>query len=295
MCSDIARLGHEIRLLTTVDDILPTNGTFALSLRTGTQTRVVSASHLVLATGRSGAPLLSRLANYGTPLCYLGRYDVGVRLEFPYDCWPTIDRYHNDLKLEFGHARTFCVCVNGTVAPYRVGNAFLLEGYSDPATSTGLTNLGIALRVSDNDPLFFNKIVDRVGTISGGRPVRESLVTYLGEGGASGHDIRSSITFWHPGPVSACYPAHVSSRIRDSVRRFASAFLPQHEWRRVAVFGPEVDYYWPTVVVKPDFRTAIDKLFVIGDATTRFRGILQAFASGLHTARVLANDIRRAA
>ena len=291
----VESFGHEVALLTTVDDIVPAGDQFSLTLRTGHQTRVVRASRVVLATGRSGAGLMSQLATKFPGVGHLGRYDVGVRLEFPYECWSEIDRNHNDLKLEFGSARTFCVCTNGSLAPYRIDDSFLLEGYSEPARTTGLTNLGIVIRVLDRKPEFFRDILDRVTAVSGGRPVRESLLTYLGEDAAPNQRLRSSITFWRPGRVSMCYPTDVASSIRAAVHEFAKAFLPRAEWDRVAVFGPEVDYYWPTMEVHADFRTSVERVFMIGDATTRFRGILQALASGLHTAAVVRRDIQNAA
>ena len=299
MCADIESCGQDVRLMTTVDDIAHTRKHFLVTLRTGGQTHVVRTSRVVLATGRSGIDLLSRLGTTFPGIGHLGRYDVGVRLEFPYECWREIDQDHNDLKLQFGNARTFCVCTNGGLAPYRVGDAFLLEGYSEPGTTTGLmgrsaggavANLGIVIRVSEREPQFFEDILNRVRAISGGRPVRESLSTYLG-GAEPRQDIRSSITFWKSGQVSMCYPVDVATAIRAAVHEFASALLPRNEWTRGAVFGPEVDYYWPTMDVRADFRTAVDRIYMIGDATTRFRGILQAFASGVHLAAILKKDI----
>ena len=294
MCANVEAFDHDVRLLTKVEDIVIAGDRFLITLRTGQDTCVVSASRLVLATGRSGTALLSKLTAPFPSVRHLGRYDVGVRLEFPYDCWREIDENHNDLKLEFGRARTFCVCTNGGLAPYRVDDAFLLEGYSEPGTPSGLTNLGIVVRVFDDKPDFFQGIVDRVAAISGGLPVRESLTAYLGEGLELRQDIRSSITFWRPGQVSVCYPSDIAVAIRAAVYEFAAALLPRREWHRVAVFGPELDYYWPTLDVQADFRTAVDRLFMIGDATTRFRGILQAFASGLHAASILTEDIHNA-
>ena len=295
MSAYVESLGHEVGLLTTVEDVVPTDGHFSVTLRTGDQTRVVRASRVVLASGRSGTGLMSRLARRFPGVRHLGRYDVGVRLEFPYECWSEIDRYHKDLKLEFGAARTFCVCTNGSLAPYRVGNAFFLEGYSEPERTTGLTNLGIVIRLCERKPEFFRDILDRVTAVSGGRPVREALGAYLNESRGRDQQVGSSIAFWQDGHVSMCYPADVASSIRAAVHQFASAFLPRAEWDRVMVFGPEVDYYWPTMDVQADFRTIVDRVFMIGDATTRFRGILQAFASGLHVAAILKRDIQNAA
>ena len=70
--------------------------------------------------------------------------------------------------------------------------------------------------------------------------------------------------------------------------------LPRDDWPRIGVFGPEFDYYWPTMTVHADFRTDVDRLYLIGDGTGRFRGILQAFASGLHLGSSLQKEIHDA-
>ena len=294
MCRCIEDLGHDIRTGTSVENIHRSGDQYRLTLRSGQHTQCVSASRLVLATGRSGGPLLSKLATIFPDVHHPGRFDVGVRLEFPYECWPGIDQYHNDLKLEFGSARTFCVCTNGGLAPYRVDDAFLLEGYSDLGSTTGLTNLGIVLRVRDQSPHLFQTILNRVKEESGGLPVRELLPSFLNDGEKSSDHVPSSITFWKPGRVAHCYPADTAQAIRNAVHRLATAFLPRDQWHRVAVFAPEVDYYWPTIDVRTDFRTTVEGVFMVGDGTARFRGILQAFASGMHTASVIKGEMGHA-
>ena len=45
------------------------------------------------------------------------------------------------------------------------------------------------------------------------------------------------------------------------------------------IFAPEVDYNGLSFPVNSDF-SIIPRLYLIGDCTGRFRGILQAFCSG---------------
>lgn len=73
--------------------------------------------------------------------------DVGVRLEFPTDLYPDITKYHNDLKLLFNNARTFCVCKDGRVTHYWLEGIFFMEGNYNPNDKSGFTNLGILMRL----------------------------------------------------------------------------------------------------------------------------------------------------
>lgn len=295
MCEDITGVGQTVHLQTSVDQVRHTSGEFWLSLNSKLPIHQIRATKLVLATGRSGGPLLSSLSDSFPRVRHPGRYDVGVRLEFPHETWREVDLVHNDLKLEFDSARTFCVCANGKLAPYRVDRAFLLEGYSEPGASTGLTNLGVVVRLTGQRRDLFEEIVSRLSRVSGGIPVRQALPHFLEERGARADEIDSSIAFWTSGLVGECYPQPVAREVRTAVRRLAEAFLPRSHWHRVAVFGPEVDYWWPSMSVGIDFRTELPGLFFVGDGTAKFRGILQAFASGLHVGSVIKRDLGYAA
>jgi uncharacterized FAD-dependent dehydrogenase len=212
-----------------------------------------------------------------------------VRLEFPTDQWPDIDRCHNDLKLHFGDTRTFCVCKDGRLAPYRLGNTFLMEGHSEPGFPTGFTNLALMLRVqpSNDDPIF-EIVRERVARESQGWPVREMLRDYLGEG-RNGDAPRpaSSITFWKWGRVSNCFPEDIGRLLRESVRQFCVAFFGDSQWPAISVFGPELDFFWRQYKLHSTFESSQPGLYIIGDAGGHFRGILQSFCSGLVSARRL--------
>jgi hypothetical protein len=216
-------------------------------------------------------------------------FDVGVRLEFPTHIWPDIDECHKDLKLHFGKARTFCLCKDGWIAPYRTNGIFLTEGHSEPGSSTGMTNLAVTLR---EEPTTGSQILEAISqqlkTNSYTRPVRQRLQDFL-ENRISGepfeHD--SSISFWSSGNLNHCFPDPLSETVRSAVSYFASRLIPKPSWSRVSVFGPELDQYWFRYPLHLGFQTSTPGLFVLGDASGHFRGILQAFCSGLTCANML--------
>jgi len=82
------------------------------------------------------------------------------------------------------------------------------------------------------------------------------------------------------GDINQCFPNHLSAKIRKAVIYFTSRLLPKDSWEIVNVFAPEIDYGSLSFPIKSDFSIA-KRMYLIGDCTGRFRGLLQAFCSGI--------------
>jgi len=280
LLSQIRSKGVQVLLDTKVTDVNIEKGHFKVTAVHDNQKIVILTNHLILAVGRSGQNLLKSLNSRINVTRRQYHLDVGVRLEFPSVLYPDIDKYHKDLKLLFDDARTFCVCKDGKIAPYKYEDLFLLEGYYNPAHKTGFTNLAIIVRtpLSWKNEILFSEIKRRILRISAGKPVRQMLPEYLGYKSESVFSA-SSISFWQWGDVNKCFPTVISKKIRAAVNHFVSNLLPRDQWWKVSVFAPEIDcrLKFP---IKSDFST-IPRLYLVGDCTGRFRGILQAFCSGV--------------
>jgi len=271
--------GVSVLLNTKVTEIIQKNKHFRLTAVHEDREITIFARHVILAVGRFGQKLLKSLSTR-TNITHKGYHlDIGIRLEFPTEMYPNIDECHKDLKLLFDNARTFCVCKGGKIAPYRYEDVFVLEGYYDPALRTRFTNVSIMVRLkpSQANEEIFKDMKARVLRISGGIPVRQMLPKFLGVGANSGYSA-SSISFWQWGDVNECFAPKISKKIRKAVNHFVSKLLPKNQWWQVSVFSPEVDYRL-SFTIESDF-SIIPGLYLIGDCTGRFRGILQAFCSG---------------
>lgn len=149
MLRDIRDSGIEVSLRTRVTSIKRTDGRFRVQTQTPSGHREVMADLVLLAVGRSGMTLLNEAVQNMDCVVDHERFDIGVRLEFPAEIWPDIDRCHNDLKLHFCGARTFCVCKRGLLAPYQVDNVLYLEGHADPTNKSDYSNFAITVRRSN--------------------------------------------------------------------------------------------------------------------------------------------------
>ena len=245
----------------------------------------IFTKYLLLGIGRLGRSLLKSV---NTKLSLAGKgnhLDVGVRLEFPTDLYPDITKYHNDLKLLFNDARTFCVCKDGKIAPYFFEDVFFTEGYYNPMCRSDFTNLGIMIRLkkSKQNDTIFDEIKKKLLNATNDKPICQRLPDYLNISTKSGNpskSLKSSISFWVQDDVNLCFPQPISTKIKEAVFYFSSRLLPKDRWDDVSVFAPEVDYGGLSFPVNSDF-SIIPGMYLIGDCTGRFRGILQAFCSGV--------------
>jgi hypothetical protein len=158
--SELRSTGMNILLNTELVELERKEGGFKLIAKHDNEYLTIFSKYLVLGVGRLGRELLKSI---NTKLNLGGKenqLDVGVRLEFPTALYPDITKYHNDLKLLFNNARTFCVCKDGKIAPYLLDEIFFMGGYLNPADKSGFTNLGILIRTksSRRDDALYYKI-----------------------------------------------------------------------------------------------------------------------------------------
>ncbi len=282
--SQMRSAGMSILLNTELTRIDCEEDGFELVAKRDKESITIFTKYLVLGVGRLGRSMLKSLnakLDLGGKENHL---DVGVRLEFPTDLYLDITKYHNDLKLLFNEARTFCVCKDGRIALYLLEDMFFTEGHYNLNDKSGFTNLGILIRLkrSRRNETIFDEIKQRLRQINNGKPVCMMLADYLGLS-ANNHDFSkrfdSSLSFWVQGDVNQCFPQPISTKIKEATYYFASRLLPKDRWDEVNIFAPEVDYNGLSFPVNSDF-SIIPRLYLIGDCTGRFRGILQAFCSG---------------
>jgi len=267
----------------------------SLTIRSSDSEFHVSAQNVIVAVGRSGEMFLRSL---NKKLNLAGRenhLEIGVRLEFPTKIFPDIDKGHMDLKLLYENYRTFCVCKGGGIISYQKDGLPGLDGYYDSSGETSYTNLAVAARLNpdeENHRLLTN-IRKRVSSISNGKPVRQGLAAYLGVRSTS-LPIKTNGSpgiGYEDGDVNQCFPHRIAEMVQKGVHKFASAFLPEANWQEVDVLAPSIEYSWLQFPVDHNFAVS-PGIYLVGDCTGRFRGLLQAFCSGAICAEAIINNAR---
>lgn len=280
----LQQAGVKLLLESKLLDVQKNENEYRLAVKRGSQIITIRTKNLVLGIGKAGLNLLEDLCIQYSFRKRDNHLDVGVRIEFPADIWPDINKFHNDLKLLFNNSRTFCVCDNGKVVPYCVDDTLFVEGCLNQKIKSGLTNMGILVRLepSKNNKVVYGEIKKRLNIISKHKLIRQNLHSYLGAYSIFNEDIKfiDSNYFWLEGNVNKCFPQHISGRIHKAVEYFASRLLPRDRWEEIFVYAPEVGYSGESYQVGADF-SIVSGMYLIGDCTGRFRGILQAFCSGI--------------
>ena len=264
---------------------------FNLKVQQNGQELMIVSEYLILALGRSGQSMLERVNVQLDLGGENGQLDIGVRLEFPTHLASSVSWNHRDLKLLFKSARTFCVCRNGSIAPYLIDGVFFTEGYCSQKKDSGFTNLGIIIRFepSDRNRILLDDIQERSIRHRCGKLVCQILTEYLDHSATVARTNMSQQnpdSFWVWGDVNDVFPASISAEVKEAVMYFAQRLLPRQRWGKVKVFAPEVDYRGILFPVKPNFSIR-PRLFIIGDCVGQFRGIAQALCSGIVCAESL--------
>lgn len=292
--SQLQSAGVSVLLNATLMDFDQKKHGFRLRVQQNDTEFMIDTEYLILGLGRSGKNILERMNTFLSLGGREGQLDVGVRLEFPTDMFPPLAWYHGDLKLLFKDARTFCVCKDGSIAQYVIDGVFFTEGHFSGRKSSGLTNLGIVKRYepSGRNKILIEEIKERAIQQRSGKLVRQRLTEYLDRtvtAAKTNTSERNSDSFWVWGDVNNALPTSVSIEVREAVSYFAQRLLPRQQWEQVQVFAPEVDYAGISFPVKPDFSIR-PGLYIIGDCVGHFRGIAQAFCSGIICAESLLGD-----
>ena len=266
----------ELRSGMRITDVHKVRSGFAVRLGSG---EAVETPKLILGTGRTGHQFVREtFASLG--VSYRENLaDIGIRLEASTELFSDGFFYQDDPKFKFAHSqlgssRTFCACRGGAIVPVKFGNGFFADG----AFVNGPTEVtNVALMVRSNKTLVSEEI-DKWCSAINTRSGRSLLLAELNmTGGPSPREILDSVPIW---PTQA--HRSLMSELLDNVidGKNVKMFEPTTSSETVRVYGPAVDLYWPSPALSTGFRTEVDGLSVIGDATGLSRGIVQAMTSG---------------
>jgi uncharacterized protein len=267
----------KVRSEASVREVLQSGKDFDLRLGSGES---VQTRNLILATGRAGHRFMRvALSSLGAAF-HENSADIGIRLEATDGSFSERFFYQPDPKFKFrhgalGNSRTFCSCRGGSVVPVQFGKGFFADG-AFLNRPTGVTNVALMVRsqkVLDAESI--DSWCDSVNTTNG-------RTLLLGEVRLSTADtvatnILDTVPLW-PSKVHRLLMKELLDNVVGG--RHVDMFSWTAAERNVRVYGPCVDLYWPAPLLAEGFRTEVEGLSVIGDATGMSRGILQAMASG---------------
>ena len=262
------------------------------------------AKYVVVAPGREGADWLSNQFIKHKIDMINNAVDVGVRVELPAAVMEPITSRLYESKLiyhapTFGdEVRTFCMNPNGEVVNENYNGISTVNGHSYADKKTPNTNFALLVSKKFTEPfhepikygqhiaslanmLSGGILVQRFGDLLDGRRsttqrIRESI-------------IKPTLECATPGDLSLVLPYRQLLSIIEMIYAL-DKIAPGVASRYTLLYGVEVKFYSARVLISNELETmGVKNLFAIGDGAGVTRGLMQASASGVHVARIMAS------
>lgn len=208
-------------------------------------------------------------------------FEIGVRIEAPSNSFGNVLSTHGDLKLKFGAGRTYCVTSNGKIIAYQTGKLHFLEGCIDTSTLTGYTNLAVLIKYNDDKAVF--NFINKYRKRFNGIPIKQRFVDYT-KGQISIGNIRTTLNSAVSGDINSLFPIDINNALKDFIKEVLVSAMGISE-DVITLVAPELKIL-RNLQINRNFELD-DKLFIIGAATGKFRGILQSLCSGIRCGQFL--------
>jgi len=299
MRDELLRRGVQIQQRTPVTRVQAVDG-HVVGVETA-RGETLSSRFVILAPGREGASWLKDVsAELGLTLDR-NPVDLGIRVEVPATVLEPITQLVYESKFIYysrafdDQVRTFCMCPYGEVTTEFAGDVVTVNGHSYADHRTNNTNF--ALLVSKNftepfdDPIAYGKSIARLANLLGGGV----LVQRLGdlESGRRTNDqrlVRSIVTPTlkgaTPGDLNLVLPYRYVVSLLEMIHAL-DEIAPGVASRHTLLYGVEVKFYSCRLQLSDELETEVHNLFAAGDGAGITRGLVQASATGLVTARAI--------
>lgn len=297
----------DIELRTAASSILVENGKV-----TGVETaggEKLYCRYLVLAPGREGADWLVKEALRLHINLTCNPIDVGVRVEVPGPVLHGLTSVLYESKLEYtspsfdDRVRTFCMCPYGEVSMESTGGenpVITVNGHSYAERKTANTNFAILVSTTFTepfrDPIAYGKNIARLANLLSGGVLVQRLGDLL-----AGHRstpermqrgmIEATLKSAVPGDISFVLPYRHLKGIMEMLEAM-DRLAPGVNSRHTLLYGVEVKFYSPRLALTPALETEVGNMFAIGDGAGVSRGLAQASASGILSAREILKRVK---
>lgn len=266
-----------------------------------TDRKMISAHRVILATGRYGGMFLNRLADK------IGiKYEsdnlvgeIGVRIEMPSKVFEKINDVFNDIKLkrridDANEIRTFCQNYKGIVRKcvFDVNARKLssLDGcvLGPEDNNTKSVNIAIHHRKSDVKKIDdFNKMI--FDSNKNRKPIVQNMKSFLNDTeDCFIDDEYCTMKDYVCGNINKYLPADTLRYIKEMIIDIDEV-LPGFANEKNIIYAPSFEFGANKYKLNSNFETNIKGLYIGGDASGYFRGLMQAMISG----KIISDDILR--
>lgn len=294
----------DTQFYTTIEDVeRAEDGSFVVHTNKGD----FICDKLVLATGRSGSKWISGVCDKLGIEQKKNRVDIGVRVELPAEVFKHItdavyegkivyktDRY-NDM------VRTFCMNPCGEVVSENTNGIVTVNGhsYGDPSLHTENTNFALLVSNTFTEPFEdsneYGESIARLSNMLGGGVLLQRFGDLVKGRRSSARRMEKCFTRPTLGATPGDLSLVIPKRQLDSIIEMIYALdkiAPGTANEDTLLYGVEVKFYNSKVRVDENLETCVPGLYALGDGSGVTHSLSQASASGVHVARILAEQYR---
>ncbi len=299
---DYAKDRIEIEFRTTVDTVERTETGFVVRTDKGQE---YSCKDLVLATGRSGSKWISGVCRKMGISMQSNRVDIGLRVELPAVIFKHITDEVYESKIVYktdkynDKVRTFCMNPYGEVVSENTNGIVTVNGhsYADEALHTENTNFALLVSSNFTEPFHnsneYGESIARLSNMLGGGVLLQKFGDLVKGRRSNEHRMAKCFTRptlkATPGDLSLVMPKRQLDDIIEMIYAL-DKIAPGTANEDTLLYGVEVKFYNSVVKVNQDLETKVKGLYVLGDGSGVTHSLSQASASGIHVARILAEQ-----
>lgn len=295
------RIDTMFRTLVSDVEVLP-DGTFQVVTDKGEE---LQCAQLVLATGRSGSKWISSVCDKLDIKQEKNRVDIGVRVELPAEIFKHITDEVYESKLVYktdkynDSVRTFCMNPYGEVVSENTNGIVTVNGhsYSDPSLRTENTNFALLVSNKFTEPFEdsneYGESIARLSNMLGGGVLLQRFGDLVKGRRSSARRMQKCYTnptlAATPGDLSLVIPKRQLDNIIEMIYAL-DKIAPGTANEDTLLYGVEVKFYNSQVQVDENLETKVKGLYALGDGSGVTHSLSQASASGVHVARLLAEQ-----
>lgn len=197
--------------------------------------------------------------------------EIGIRIECPNESFDYYDDEQPDVKLicqneKEKELRTFCCSRDGIVLQSESYGYIGYNGASCEISRTGKTNIGILIMTEGEKAIKMRNDIKQLGHLQGASlPLQDFL---------DGNKLL------------------ISKNIDLDIRNFVNRCFPKMKGAEGIVYFPSIEKLGCYPVLTSTLKLGDENIWICGDATGRFRGLLPAFISGMLVADCLSKSIQ---
>jgi uncharacterized FAD-dependent dehydrogenase len=260
---------------------------------------IYHGDYIVVAPGMEGALWFEKQARSMGLSLLQNPVDIGVRVELPAKVLEPLTKITYEPKLIFysrkfkDRVRTFCVNPYGEVVREYVKGVWTVNGHSYSNKKTKNTNFALLSSTYFTEPFdephLYGRYVARLANLLGKNVILQRLGD-LREGQRSTHErirrgkVTPTLSDAAPGDLSFVLPHRYINNILEMLKALDKV-VPGVNSRHTLLYGVEVKFYSRQLKLDSNLETEIKNLFAIGDGAGVSRGLIQASASGVISAR----------